>query len=127
MELNKRNLKLTNDRKKDHDTITKLKLELVEQQRINNTLVNENGVLTAKLEKHAQAQRDGYLAVATNKDGYVTHIAEVLGYSAYTYLQDIPSGIDSKLYSKIPFIELKDGNLIINQKKYKSYKLLGGL
>ena len=121
-DLSKRNLKLISDNKKHADEIVKLKRELVEQQRINNVLMNENSELTGKLNKHDQAQKDGYLAIATDKDGMVTHIADVHGYSEYTFKQDIPVEIGSKLYSKIPFYELNEGHITKNIQQYKKYK-----
>lgn len=124
-ELSKRNLKLTNDRKQRDDEIAKLKRELVEQQRINNVLMNENSELTGKINKHDQAQKDGYLAIATDKNGMVTHIAEVQGYSEYTYVQPIPIAYGSKNYKRYPVLELEQGQLRINSQKLKKYKTIG--
>jgi len=85
-------------------------------------LVNENGVLTRKLEKFEEAQKTGYMSYIENLDGYVIGVSAVQPYSKYTYLQDVPKEIGTLLYSKIPFYKMNDGKMIKDIQKYNTYK-----
>lgn len=89
------------------DMIAALTQENLELGKINKDLV-------ARFEK-------GGLAVAVN-NGFVVEVGVIPKYSEYTYDQPIPSGISTALYKHIPFIELHDRQLRINETQYKKYK-----
>ena len=90
-------------------------------------LVNENGVLTRELDKFKEAQKTGYMTYIEDKEGMVIGVSNVLPYSKYTYLQDIPVEIGTVLYNIDPFYKMNNGQLEKDTQKYNKYKLLGGL
>lgn len=121
----KREQHLVKERKTRDVTITKLKADLVDRNDTISALENENGILTAKLEKHDTAQKNGYLAIAVNKDGMIVNIAEVQGYSEYTFIQDVPSVYYHKNYKRYPVLELHEGFIKTNNQKLIKNKTLG--
>jgi len=76
----------------------------------------------AKVKKWETMQMNGYTAVAIN-DGYIMEAVTVPPYCTFTFTQDIPKEIGSRLYSNFPFVKLNEqGKMIFDSQQYKKYK-----
>ena len=106
--------------------IKELELQVKQLNDINGALQSENGDLLKELNQRTDQDS---LIVCTN-GYYITHITKTLAYNERVAFQEL-QGINllkickTPLYRKIPFIQLNNGQLEINQKQYKKYK--GGI
>jgi len=90
-----------------------------------NALKNENDVLSSKLKKFEDAQRNGYVSlVLAVDDNLILSGSIVQPHSHFTYIQDMDT-INQPNYNRYPFTRLIDNKITIDNQLYIKYKTMG--
>ena len=104
-----------------NNTIKQLSNKIKEQVDMISAQSNHIKELETQLKKWETLQEKGYTAVAIN-DGLIMSGVTVAPYSTFIYTQELPKELNTALYQKFPFYELKNGKIRVNSQKYKKYR-----
>ena len=125
--LTKKYLHEHEEHEKTKKELHKSKLDYTVLEESYNSLTLAYDELNAKLNK---IEREGALGYILNEQGYIIETSVLNPYSERTFIQELPSELQSalgtKLYNRFPFGKVEKGIVVIDTEQYKKYKL-GGL